>query len=163
MEASMARPQLTAREVKRIIGVLRVVAPIVTPFAMRAAGYARHRWDLTRARRLGVPVEQLPSFTGRGAALHARLAGLAAALSELAQRNPDDVEITQYVQRTERRLADLAAAVRIAERMAPARRKAAHQAVARELNELENKLLARLGFFNQHGFDQHGFDRLGDA
>jgi hypothetical protein len=141
----MTRPRLTSRNVRRMIRVARVLGPVVTPFAMRATSYARHRWDVARARRLGVPVERLPSFTGRGAALHARLAGLAASLSELARRNQEDIEITQYVERTERRLADLAAAVRVAEHMAPARRKAAHQAVARELDELETKLLARLG------------------
>jgi Family of unknown function (DUF6474) len=145
MEASMARPRLTSRNVRRMIRVARVIVPVVTPFVMQAAGYTRHRWDLARARRLGVPVDQLPMFTGRGAALHARLAGLAAPLSELARRNQNDIEITQYVERTERRIADLAAAVRVAEHMAPARRRVAHQAVARELDELEAKLLTRLG------------------
>jgi hypothetical protein len=145
MEASMARPWLTSRNVRRMIRIARVVGPVVTPFAMRAAGYARHRWDVARARRLGVPVDQLPSFTGRGAALHARLAGLAARLSELAPSHQDDIETTQYVERTERRLADLATAVRVAEHMTSARRRAAHRAVARELGELEAKLLARLG------------------
>jgi len=145
----MARPphgrRITARKVRRMIRIAGVIGPVVAPYAMRAAGYARHRWDVARARRLGVPVEQLPSFTGRGAALHARLAGLAASLSELARRDSDDIETAQYAKRTERRLADLAAAVRVAEHMVPARRKAAHQAVARELDELETKLLARLG------------------
>lgn len=141
----MARPQITARKVRRMIRIAGVIAPVVAPYAMRAAGYARHRWDVARARRLGVPVEQLPSFTGRGAATHARVAGLVASLSELARRNQGDIETAQYVERTERRLADLAAAVRLAEHMTPARRKAAHQAVARELDELETKLLARLG------------------
>lgn len=141
----MARPRITARKVRRMIRIAGVIGPVVAPYAMQAAGYVRHRWDVARAHRLGVPVEQLPSFTGRGAALHARLARLVASLSELARRNQGDIETAQYVERTERRLADLAAAVRVAEHMASARRKAAHQAVARELDELETKLLARLG------------------
>lgn len=141
----MAWPRLTPRRVRQLIRVARVIVPVVTPFAMRAAGYTRHRWDFARARRLGVPVDQLPLFTGRGAALHARLAGLAAPLSELARRNQNDIEITQYVERTEHLLADLAAAVRVAEHMPPARRRAAHRAVSRELDELEPKLLARFG------------------
>src|SRR5215470_4054564 len=140
----MAWPRLTSRNIRRMIRVTRVVWPVVTPFAMRAAGYTRHRWDFARARRLGVPVDQLPLFTGRGAALHARMARLAASLPELARRNQGDDEITQYAERTGHRLADLAAAVRVAEHMAPTRRKAAHQAIARDLDELESKLLARL-------------------
>lgn len=141
----MPRPRLTSGNVKRMIAVAKVVGPVVAPFAIKASGYARHRWDVARARRLGVPVEQLPSFSGRGAALHARLASLAASLYELAQRRQDDIETTEYVDLTERRLADLAAAVRVAESMPAARRRAAHQAVARELDEVEAKLLARLG------------------
>ena len=141
----MARRRLTSRNVRRAIGVAKIVGPVVTPFAIKAAGYARHRWDVARARRLGVPVDQLPTFTGRGAALHARLAGLAAALYDLGQRRADDVETTEYVDRTERRLADLAAAVRVAEQMPTARRRAAHQAVTRELDEVEAKIMARLG------------------
>lgn len=141
----MTRPRLTSRNVRRLIRVARVLGPILIPFAIRAAGYARHNWDVARARRLGVPLDQLPAFTGRGAALHARLAGLAVSLSELARRHHDDIETTQYVERSKHRLADLAAAIRVAEHMPSARRKAAHQAVARELDELETKLLARLG------------------
>src|SRR5829696_9042652 len=118
----MPRPRLTYWRVRRMLFVAKVVVPVVTPFAIKAAGHARQRWDLARARRLGVPVEQLPSFTGRGAALHARLAGVATTLSELGNRRQDDVETAEYVNGTERRLADLAAAVRVAESMPAARR-----------------------------------------
>jgi hypothetical protein len=139
------RPRLTSANVKRMIGVAKIVGPVVAPFAIKAAGYARHRWDLARARRLGVPVDQLPAFSGRGAALHARLAGLAASLYDLARRRPGDGDTTRYVDATETRLADLAAAVRVAEQMPTARRKAAHQAVTRELDTIESTLLTRLG------------------
>lgn len=139
------RPRLTSGNVKRMIGVAKVVVPVVAPLAIQAAAHARHRWDLAKARRLGVPVDQLPSFTGKGAMLHARLAALAGSLYDLGERRKGDVETTEYVASTEARLADLAAAVRAAELMPTARRRAAHQAVARELDELETKLLGRLG------------------
>ena len=139
------RPRLTSSNVKRMIAVAKVVVPVMAPLAIKAAAHARHRWDVAKARRLGVPIEQLPSFTGKGAALHARLAGLAGSLYDLGERRKDDVETTQYVATTEARLADLAAAVRAAELMPTTRRRAAHQAVARELDELEAKLLGRLG------------------
>jgi hypothetical protein len=144
---SMVRsPRLTPRNVRRAIALARVVGPIMTPYAIKAAGYARHRWDLTRARRLGVPIEQLASFSGRGTALHARLYTLATALDELSNRRGDDVPTTEFVQSTQTRMADLSAALRMAEQMPAARRKAAHRAVTRELDEIESKLLSRLGF-----------------
>jgi|SRR5215204_2566507 len=141
----MPRPRLTSANVKRMIAVARVVVPVVTPFAIKAAGYTRQRLDVARARRLGVPLDQLPSFSGKGAALHARIASLAMSLHGLGQRRQDDIETTQYVERIEQRLADLATAVRLAESMPAPRRRAAHQAVGRELDDVEAKLLARLG------------------
>jgi len=138
----MARPRITPANAKRAIGVAKVVVPVVAPFAIKAAGYARHRWDTARARRLGVAVEALPSFSGKGATLHARLSRLATSLHELAQRREQDAE---FVQSTEGRLADLAAAMRAAELMPAARRRAAHKAVAAEVDVLEAELLRRLG------------------
>jgi hypothetical protein len=84
----------------------------------------------------------LPSISGKGAALHARLSRLATSLHELAQLRPEDAA---FVERTDGRLADLAAAMRAAETMPGARRRAAHKAVAAELDVLEAELLRRLG------------------
>jgi hypothetical protein len=135
-------PRITPANTKRAIGVAKVLVPVVAPFAIKAAGYARHRWDTARARRLGVAIETLPSFSGRGATLHARLARLAMSLHELAERRPQDAE---FVQRTDGRLADLSAAMRAAELMPAPRRRAAHKAVAAELDVVEAELLRRLG------------------
>jgi hypothetical protein len=141
----MARPRITPNNTKRAIGVAKVVVPAVAPFAIKAAGYARHRWDAARARRLGVPVDQLPAVSGRGAALNARLARLATSLRELAARTPDDADTAEFVQRSEQRLTELTAAMRAAELMPAARRKAAYKAVRAELDRIEGDLLGRLG------------------
>lgn len=138
----MARPRLTPANARRAIAVAKVVIPVVAPFVIKAAGYARHRWDTARARRLGVGVDQLPALTGRGTALHARLARLAESLHELAKRRPQDAA---FVTETDGRLADLATALRAAEAMPAERRRAAHRAVATELDRLEAELLHRLG------------------
>lgn len=138
----MARPRITPANAKRAIGVAKVVVPVVAPFAVKAAGYARHRWDAARARRLGVGLDELPTFSGRGSALHARLSRLAMSLHELAERRPQD---GSFVRETDGRLADLSAAMRAAELMPTARRRAAHKAVAAELDVLEAELLRRLG------------------
>ena len=141
----MARPRITPNNTKRAISVAKVVVPAVAPFAIKAAGYARHRWDAARARRLGVPVEQLPTISGRGTALNARLARLAAALHDLAARKPDDADTAQFVERSQQRLSDLTAAMRAAELMPTARRRAAHKAVRSELDVIEAEVLRRLG------------------
>lgn len=126
-----------------MIGLAKVVAPavvpVVAPYALRAASMARDAVDRMRARRLGVEVKDLASYSGRGGALHARIAGAAAAAADLRASDP------AFADTSEARLAQLAAAVRAAERMPGARRKAAHKAVGQELDRLEEDLLRRLG------------------
>jgi Family of unknown function (DUF6474) len=131
-------PRITPSNAKRAIGVAKIVLPVLAPYAIRAAGYARHQWDAARARRLGVGVDQLPTMSGRGAALHARLARLTTTLRDIAERHPSDTD-------TEQRLADLATAVRAAELMPAPRRRAAYKAIGAELDTLEAGLLRRLG------------------
>jgi Family of unknown function (DUF6474) len=138
----MARPRITPANVKRAIGVARVVVPVAVPFAIKAAGYARHRWDTARARRLGVGLNELPSLSGKGTALHARLSRLAMSLRELSQRRPQEAD---FIRTAQGRLADLSTAMRAAELMPAARRRAAHKAVAAELDAVEAELLRRLG------------------
>jgi len=138
----MARPRMTPANARRAIAVARLVAPVVTPYAMRAAGYARNRWDAVRARRLGIAVDQLSTLSGRGTALHARLTRLAMTLHELGQRRQRHAE---FVEQADSRLADLATAMRAAETMPSARRRAAHRAVAAELDTIETEFLRRLG------------------
>lgn len=135
-------PRITPANARRAIGVARVVLPVVAPLAMSAAGYVRNRWDTARARRLGVGLDELLSFSGKGTVLHARLSRLAQSLRELAQRRSQD---SDFIQATESRLADLSTAVRAAELMTAARRRAAHRAVAAELDAVEAELLRRLG------------------
>ncbi|RKT51895.1 DUF6474 family protein [Saccharothrix australiensis] len=127
---------------KNLVGVAKVVAPalipVVAPLAARAAALVSDRYDHYRARRLGVPVDELTRYSGRGAKLHARIVGFAHALEELRAGD------RAYVEATEARLGQLAAAVRASERMPTARRKAAHRAVGADLDTLEAELLKRL-------------------
>ena len=136
-------PRLTPAKAKNLLGVAKVVGPVLipvlAPFAAKAAGLVSDRYDHYRARRLGVGIEELTKYTGKGARLHARIAGFAQALDELRAKDAD------YVTETESRLVKLAAAVRAAERMPTPRRKAAHRAVGADLDVLENELLRRLG------------------
>ncbi|GAA0508390.1 hypothetical protein GCM10011581_19640 [Saccharopolyspora subtropica] len=141
--------RITPGRAKKVIGVAKVVVPVLVPFARHAATAARERYDRMRARHLGVPVDQLGSFSGRGAALHARIAGDAEALRDLRTQSAGNDEVSlaaeQYAERTAARLAQLTSAVRAAERMPAQRRRSAHRAVDAELGEIEDELLTRFG------------------
>lgn len=141
--------RFTPKKAKNALGVAKVVAPavipVLAPFAMRAFGEARDRIDRVRARRLGVPVDEIATYSGRGGALHARITGAARAIAELRDRAGATGEDRKFAETSETTLEQLAAVVRAAERMPPARRRAAHRAASRELDELEQRLLARLG------------------
>lgn len=139
----------TAARAKNLVGVAKVVGPVVlpvvTPYVLRAASAASAAVDRYRARKLGVDVADLAAFSGRGGALHARLAGADDSLAELAAR-PDVAEgDRQWAGHARDTLSKLAAAVRAAERMPASRRRAAHRAVSAELDPIEAELLHRLG------------------
>lgn len=138
---------VTPGNAKKIIGIAKIVGPVLAPFALRAASSVRASYDRSRARKLGVPVEDLGSFTGHGAALHARIAGDSVALRDLRQQATADERgnAETYADQAEARLAQLTSAVRAAERMPAQRRRSAHRAVDQELARIESELLTRFG------------------
>jgi hypothetical protein len=148
-EPTPGDPRFTPKRAKNALGVFKVVGPavipVVAPLAVRAFGEARERLDRMKARRMGVPVEEIARFSGRGGALHARITGVARAITELRDRPAATADDKEFAARSETTLEQLAAVVRAAERMPPARRKAAHRATSTELDELEQRLLSRLG------------------
>jgi hypothetical protein len=60
-------------------------------------------------------------------------------------KKPKDAETKQFVAAISERLTDLSAAVTAAENMPAARRRAAHAAISRQLDEIDADLMARLG------------------
>jgi uncharacterized protein DUF6474 len=141
--------RITPAKAKNALAVAKVVGPavvpVVTPFVIQAAGAMRDQLDKRRARKLGVPVDDLGKYTGKGAALHARIAGAMDALNEIREQPKATAEHREFADDTETTLRQLTAAVRAAERMPAPRRKAAHRAIATELDGLEERLLHRLG------------------
>lgn len=142
-------PRITPKKAKNAIAVAKIVGPavipVVAPIALRAAGEVRDRIDRMKARRMGVAVGDLAQYTGRGGALHARITGVAEAIDELRDRPNASAEDRTFAAKAETTLRQLTAAVRAAERMPTTRRRAAHRAVAAELDDLEQRLLSRLG------------------
>jgi uncharacterized protein DUF6474 len=142
-------PRITPGKAKNAVAVAKIlggaVLPVVTPYLTKTAGTVRDQWDRRRARRLGVEIDELPQYSGRGAGLHARLAGAGTALTELrAKPGASNGDVT-WADSTEIKLRQLTAAVRAAERMPSARRRGAHKAVAAELDQIEENVLHRLG------------------
>lgn len=155
-EGAMARKakvegegRFTPKKAKNAVAVAKVlgpaVIPVVAPYAVRAAGAAREMYDRYQARKLGVAVDQLGAYTGRGAALHARIAGLAEGCRDLQKSEKASQADQEFAKDSLGTLEQLSATVRAAERMPAARRKSAHRAVAGELERLEGQLLHRLG------------------
>lgn len=136
-----------AAKAKRYLSVGRIVAPVLAPYAMAAAGTLRHRWDDHRSRRLGVSPEELGGYSGRGGHLHARISRVARTFGELKDDGSTEhsPQTKAFVETNEPRLHDFAAAVRAAEQMPANRRKAAYRAVSKDLDRIEVELLSHLG------------------
>ena len=132
-------------KVRRALTVSRLLAPVVVPLVYRASIAARGLIDERRADQLGVPLSQLGHFSGHGAQFSARIAGAEQSLRQLSEKKPKDQETKQFVAAITARLGDLAAAVTAAENMPSARRKAAHAAIAEQLDGIDADLMARLG------------------
>lgn len=147
--AAVDGPKFTPKRARNAVGVAKVVAPavipILAPYAVRAAGAARDAYDRAQARRLGVGVDSIGEFSGKGAGLHARIAGVAKGLKELRESERATADDAAFADRGDSTLRQLAATVRASERMPGGRRRAAHKAVAGELGRLEDQLLHRLG------------------
>lgn len=146
-ERDRAAREWNAKKVQRYLGVAKILAPLLAPYAMAAAGSLRHRLDDHRSRRLGVSPDELGGYSGPGGRLHARLSRIARTLTELREDGTVDRDqaAKRFADETEPRLHDLAAAVRAAENMPAARRKAAYRTVSADLDRIEVGLLDHLG------------------
>ncbi|MGH3436545.1 MAG: DUF6474 family protein [Sciscionella sp.] len=140
---------ITPGKAKNALNVAKVIGPavlpVVVPYAVKAAGVVRGGIDRARARRLGIEVADLSRFTGKGAALHARIAGIERGLRGLVEQRGEHEDDVRFASKSQSTMDKLTAAVRAAETMPASRRKTAHRAVATELDSAEAELLRRLG------------------
>ena len=93
---------------------------------------------------MGIAAEELGTYTGHGAQLSARIAGAERSANDIAAQF-NDAETVAFTTAIRGRLAELSTAVRAAEQMPHAAPRAAHHAIAAELDGVEADLLARLG------------------
>ncbi|ONM49119.1 DUF6474 family protein [Nocardia donostiensis] len=147
--ARAERDPFSTSQIKKYVGVARVLVPVLAPLAYRAAVFVRGQIDMRRAQQLGVGVEQLGEYSGHGARLQARIANTEAAVDKIADGRAADAgngsAPQDFVTATRERLAALATAVRTAEQMPASRRRAVHTSISAELSTLESDVLARLG------------------
>ncbi|MFF3568272.1 DUF6474 family protein [Nocardia jiangxiensis] len=139
------RELFSAGQIKKYLGVARVLIPVLAPLAYRAATFLRGQIDTRRAHRLGIGLDQLGDYSGHGARLQARISGAESALSEIADSAAKDAETQQFITASRDRLNSLTAAVRTAEQMPAPRRRAVHTSISNELSGVESDVLARLG------------------
>jgi hypothetical protein len=145
LKAAREGALLSPTRIRRLLTVSRLLAPIVVPLVYRVAMAARGLIDQRRADQLGVPLAQIGQYSGHGGQLSARIAGAEQSLRTVQENKPKDTETRQFVTAISERLADLAAAVTAAENMPPTRRRGAHAAISRQLDEIDADLMARLG------------------
>ncbi|NKY36239.1 hypothetical protein HGA13_24675 [Nocardia speluncae] len=138
------RDPFSPGQVKKYIGVARVLVPVLAPLAYRGATYLRGQLDARRAKQLGVGVNQLGDYAGHGGRLQARITNTAAALDKIAS-DDGGKDTQQFLTSARSRLDALDSAVRTADQMPAARRRSVHASIATELSRIEADVLARLG------------------
>ncbi|MBF6164407.1 hypothetical protein IU486_06415 [Streptomyces gardneri] len=146
LAAKAERDPFSAGQVKKYLGVARVLIPVLAPLAYRGATLLRGQLDTRRAQQLGVGIDQLGDFSGHGAKLQARITNAEAALEKISGQNGKDKGETQkFVAATKDRLGSLTAAVHTSDQMPANRRRSVHASISHELSGIESDILARLG------------------
>ncbi|MGX1804757.1 DUF6474 family protein [Nocardia sp. NPDC055321] len=137
------RELFSAAQVRKYLGVARILVPVLAPLAYRAATLVRGQLDTRRAAQLGIGVNQLGEFSGPGARLQARVANVESTVAEIERKNPQDSK--KFVADVRDRLESLSAAIRTSDQMPVQRRRAVHASISNELSGIETDVLARLG------------------
>lgn len=145
LAAKAERDPFGPGQVRKYLGVARVLIPVLAPLAYRGATYLRGQLDARRAARLGVGMDRLGDFTGHGGRLRARIANAESALDKVTSGDKDADGAQRFVTATRERLDSLSTAIRTAEQLPPTRRRAVHTSVDTELAAIEADVLARLG------------------
>lgn len=129
---------------KRAVTIGKILAPALAPLAVKAATGGRAWLDTHRARRLGVPLEEVGAYRGPTGPVGARITGLTDAVRELATRTGNDLQVTRFTEVANRRLKDLTAAVQACASMPRAKRSEVLRAVGRELDGIDADLVTHL-------------------
>lgn len=129
--------RLNKRNVKRYAGALRTAAPLLLPLIYRGITAAQREVEKKRAQKAGVSAEQLASFSGHGAPLKARTAGIRNSLK--------DAQLPAGFKRdVKERLNELDSAIDNAEYMTDQQRQRAHRSISGEIDSLNEEIQSKL-------------------
>lgn len=124
--------------VKRYAGALRTAAPLLLPLIYRGITAAQREVEKKRAQKAGVSAEQLASFSGHGAPLKARTAGIRNSLK--------DAQLPAGFKRdVKERLSELDSAIDNAEYMTEQQCQRAHRSISGEIDSLNDEIQSKLG------------------
>lgn len=129
---------------KRAVTIGKILVPALAPMVLKAAVGGRGLLDGQRARKLGVPVEEVAAYRGPTGPAGARIAGLTDSIRELASRKGNDLQVTRFTDVASTRLRDLTAAVQACASMPKPKRNEVLRAVSRELDEIDADLVTHL-------------------
>jgi hypothetical protein len=132
------------RRVYRLMIAARVLAPAVAGGALKASTDVRGALDEKRAKKLGVPVDEVARYRGPAGPVLARMTGLATAIDEVRGRRSGDPSVIRFSDSAIPRLADLEAAARATTTMPPPGRRATLDAINADLDVLDAELMALL-------------------
>lgn len=129
--------KINASTVNRWLAAGRVASVFLVPVAYRALTQFKEQATQKEAARFGISAEQLAAYSGYGAPLRARIAGLRAQI-EAANRLS-----AGFKQDAAERLEQLDNSVISAENMTPQMRSDAHDSISTDLNQLAREVTQR--------------------
>ncbi|WBT08646.1 DUF6474 family protein [Corynebacterium sp. SCR221107] len=144
-ELALAKTELARRQagkfnkdrVLRYAAATRALAPVVVPLIYRGVTTVREQLNAQRAAKLGVSSDELASFSGYGAPLQARIAGMRKSVSVSSLPKG-------FITDCQERLDELSEAVNNAEFMGPEQRVRAHRSIAKDLDALGQQIQEKI-------------------
>lgn len=134
--AKLKAGRVNARTINRYAGALRAAAPILLPLLYRGIVAAREALEKQKAQRAGLTTDQLASFSGHGAPLKARTAGIRTSLEHSSLP-------AGFIRDVRDRLDELDAAIDNAEFMTPQQRRRSHASISADIDAVTAEIQQR--------------------
>ncbi len=132
------------KTLRRLLLAAKVIGPAVAAGAMKASTEVRGALDDRRARRLGVPVDDVAAYKGPTGTVQARITGLRKAVGDLGSRRSSEPKVTRFTESSASRLDELSAATTATLSMPSDTRRSALRAVSADLDQLDAELMTFL-------------------
>ncbi len=135
--AKLREGRFNSGNVKRYAGAMRAALPLALPLIYRGIIAGREALEKRRADKAGVSAEQMASFSGHGAPLRVRTAGLRNSL--------EDTDLPGGFKRdVKERLKELDAAIGNAEFMTDQQRRRVHNTISSDIDAVSAEIQSRI-------------------